>query len=219
MTPLNTNSIDLKTHWVGLDLVSPIVVGASPLTDNLEALQRCVEYGAGAVVMHSLFEEQIVAEQLAVHRFIDSHVDLDAEAQTFLPESNVFGLGPTPYLQKLRRLRDHLPVPVIASLNGTSPGGWCTLAKDIANAGASAIELNLYDIATSFHESGSALEARQLAVVESVVQAAAIPVIVKLSPFYSSLPSFVRAIEDTGPKGSSSSIVSISQTSAWTNSM
>ncbi len=219
MTPLNTNSIDLKTHWVGLDLVSPIVVGASPLTDNLEALQRCVEYGAGAVVMHSLFEEQIVAEQLAVHRFIDSHVDLDAEAQTFLPESNVFGLGPTPYLQKLRRLRDHLPVPVIASLNGTSPGGWCTLAKDIANAGASAIELNLYDIATSFHESGSALEARQLAVVESVVQAAAIPVIVKLSLSIHPYPASFARSKIQGPKGSSSSIVSISQTSAWTNSM
>ncbi len=192
--------IDLKSDWVGLPLASPLVVGASPLTNDIEALRRCIEHGAGAIVMHSLFEEQVVAEQIAVHRFIDSHVDMDAEAQSFLPQSQIFGIGSSPYLASLRNLVQTFEVPIIASLNGTSPGGWCDLASELASAGASAIELNLYDIATSFRELGVDLEARQLAVVSSVVKAARIPVIVKLSPFYSSLPGFVRGIELSGAK-------------------
>lgn len=192
--------IELGTDWVGLRLQTPLVVGASPLTDDLEALQRCVEFGAGAIVMHSLFEEQIVAEQLAIHRFIDSHVDMDAEARSFLPDSQVFGVGSAPYLTSLQKLRQALSVPIIASLNGTSPGGWCELARDLTSAGAAAIELNLYDIATSLTESGADLESRQLEVVGSVVKAAEIPVIVKLSPFYSSLPGFARGIESVGAR-------------------
>lgn len=192
--------IDLSTDWVGLRLPSPLVVGASPLCKDLDALRRCVELGAGAIVMSSLFEEQIVAEQLAVHRFIDSQVDMDAEAQSFLPDSRVFSLGPAPYLSMLEKLRQAFDIPIIGSLNGTSPGGWCGLARDMASAGAAAIELNLYDVATSFTESGADLEARQLKVVSSVVAAAEVPVIVKLSPFYSSLPGFVRSIEEAGAR-------------------
>ncbi len=191
---------ELATDWVGFRLSTPFVVGASPLTDDVGALRRCVECGAGAVVMRSLFEEQIVAEQLAAHRFIDSHVDMDAEARTFLPDSHVFGLGSAPYLAILRKLRNALDVPVIASLNGTSPGGWVDLARDLAAAGAAAIELNLYDIATSFTESAADLESRQLVIVDSVVRTAQVPVIVKLSPFYSSLPGFIRGIEGTGAR-------------------
>ncbi len=191
---------ELATDWVGFRLSTPFVVGASPLTDDVGALRRCVECGAGAIVMRSLFEEQIVAEQLAAHRFIDSHVDMDAEARTFLPDSRVFGLGSAPYLAILRKLRNALDVPVIASLNGTSPGGWVDLARDLAAAGAAAIEVNLYDIATSFTESGADLESRQLVIVDSVVRTAQVPVIVKLSPFYSSLPGFIRGIEGTGAR-------------------
>ena len=192
--------IELNTDWVGLHLQSPLIVGASPLTNDLQALQQCVENGAGAIVMHSLFEEQIVAEQIAVHRFIDSRVDMDAEAQTFFPESHQFSIGSAPYLASVRKLRQSLTVPIIASLNGTSPGGWCNLARELADAGASAIELNLYDIATSFTETGADLESRQLAVVESVMNVAGVPVIAKLSPFYSSLPGFVRGLELAGAK-------------------
>ena len=191
---------ELATDWVGFRLSTPFVVGASPLTDDVGALRRCVECGAGAIVMRSLFEEQIVAEQLAAHRLIDSHVDMDAEARTFLPDSHVFGLGSAPYLAILRKLRNALDVPVIASLNGTSPGGWVDLARDLAAAGAAAIELNLYDIATSFTESAADLESRQLVIVDSVVRTAQVPVIVKLSPFYSSLPGFIRGIEGTGAR-------------------
>lgn len=191
---------ELGTDWVGLRLQTPLVVGASPLSDNPDALRRCVECGAGAIVVRSLFEEQIVAEQLAIHRFIDSHVDMDAEARSFLPDSLAFGVGSAPYLASLRKLAKEFAVPIIASLNGTSPGGWSDLAREIAGAGAAAIELNLYDIATSFAESGTDLESRQLAVVDSVVKAADVPIIVKLSPFYSSLPGFVQGLERVGAK-------------------
>ena len=125
---------------------------------------------------------------------------MDAEARTFLPDSHVFGLGSAPYVAILRKLRNALDVPVIASLNGTSPGGWVDLARDLAAAGAAAIELNLYDIATSFTESAADLESRQLVIVDSVVRTAQVPVIVKLSPFYSSLPGFIRGIEGTGAR-------------------
>ena len=193
--------IDLATEWVGIPLHSPVLVGASPLTDDLDALRICVRAGAGAIVMRSLFEEQIVAEQLGAVRWIDSHVDTDAEARTFLPESEAFGLGSKPYLNRLQKLSEELSVPIIASLNGTTPGGWIDLARDLKGAGAAAVELNLYDVVTSSDETCTAVESRQLAVVRSVAQAIDIPVVVKLSPFYSSLPGFVRGIEQAGAKG------------------
>jgi dihydroorotate dehydrogenase (fumarate) len=195
-----SNMVDLAIDWVGLHLSSPLLVGASPLTDDLEALQACVQGGAGAVVMRSLFEEQIVAEQLGAHRWIDSHVDMNAEASTFLPESNVFGLGSGPYLARLRKLRESLHVPVIASLNGTTVGGWVDLARDLEQAGAAGVELNLYEVITDMSETADVVESRQLSVVRSVVEKLQIPVIVKLSPFYSSLPGFARQLEQTGAR-------------------
>ena len=193
--------VELATEWVGLKLRSPIVVGACPLTDDLEALRTCVRAGAGAIVMRSLFEEQIIAEQVGAFQWIDSHVDTDAEARSFLPESEVFGLGSQPYLNRLRKLRAEFDVPIIASLNGTTPGGWIDLARDLEGAGAAAIELNLYDIATSAAETGAAVEVRQLTVIRSIVQSVGIPVIAKLSSFYSSLPAFVHEVEQAGAKG------------------
>ncbi len=192
---------DLSTRWLGFDLESPIVVGACPLSDDVDALAACVEAGAGAVIMRSLFEEQLVAEQLAAHRYLDSHVDMDAEARTFLADSDVFSLGPEPYLKQLARLRKRLSVPVLASLNGVTPGGWIDLAARLAGAGASALELNLYEVATDANEDATRLESRHLRTVETVVAAARIPVSVKLSPFYSSLPAFVRRLGEAGAAG------------------
>lgn len=192
--------VGLTTDWVGLRLASPLLVGASPLSDDLEALQACVRGGARAVVMRSLFEEQITAEQFGAHRWIDSHVDMNAEASTFLPESDVFALGSGPYEARLRKLREALPVPVIASLNGTTPGGWVDLVRDLEQAGAAAVELNLYEVVTDMSETAGTVETRQLAVVRSVVDAVKIPVIAKLSPFYSSLPGFARQLEQTGAR-------------------
>lgn len=192
---------ELATRWLGLDLRSPLVVGASPLTDDLEALKACVEAGAGAVVMHSLFEEQLVAEQMAAHRFVDSRVNMDAEARSFFPESDVFEMGSGSYLKRLELLQTELEVPVIASLNGISPGGWIQHARELEDAGASAIELNLYDLATDPSDTATTLERRQLDVVRSVVEQVTIPVSVKLSPFYSALPAFVAGVEASGARG------------------
>lgn len=193
--------VDLGTRWLGLDLASPLVVGASPIADDVGALPEYVAAGAGAVVLRSVFEEQLVAEQLAAHRFIDLNVDNDAEARSFLPDSQVYALGPEPALAHLERVRAAVDVPVIASLNGVTPGGWTDVARRMASSGADAIELNLYDIATGFDESGEDIESRQAEVVSSVVGAVDIPVSVKLSPFYTSMPSFVRRLEQAGASG------------------
>jgi dihydroorotate dehydrogenase (fumarate) len=192
---------DLTTRWLGLDLRSPLVVGASPLTDDLDALKACVEAGAGAVVMHSLFEEQLVAEQMAAHRFIDSRINMDAEARSFFPESEVFAMGSGSYLKRLEQLQGALDVPVIASLIGISPGGWTQHARELEDAGASAIELNLYDLATAPSDTATRLEERQLEVVRSVAGQVSIPVSVKLSLFYSALPAFVAEVEAAGARG------------------
>ncbi|GGC64558.1 dihydroorotate dehydrogenase-like protein [Marinobacter halophilus] len=192
---------DLTTRWLGLDLHSPLVVGASPLTDDLDALKACVDAGAGAVVMHSLFEEQLIAEQMAAHRFIDSRINTDAEARSFFPESEVFAMGSSSYLKRLEQLQSSLDVPVIASLNGISPGGWTQHARELEDAGASAIELNLYDLATDPSDTATTLEQRQLEVVGSVVEQVSIPVSIKLSPFYSALPAFVAGVEAAGARG------------------
>jgi dihydroorotate dehydrogenase (fumarate) len=190
---------DLTTEWLGLALRSPFVVSASPLSRDPEAIAAAVEAGAGAVVMHSLFEEQLVNEQLGVHRFIDARVDADAEARSTLPD--VFAVDGTPYLRELERLKARVNVPVVASLNGTTPGGWTDWAARLEGSGASAIELNLYEIPTSAEETGSAVEERQLAVVASVVRVVKVPVTVKLGPFYASVPAFVRRLAEVGARG------------------
>lgn len=192
---------DLKTRWLGLQLRTPFVVGASPLGDDIERLAALVDAGAGAVVMHSLFEEQLVLEQMSAHRHFDAHVDTDAEARSFLPSSDVFSLGVDRYLAHLRQLRQRLDVPVLASLNGVTPGGWVEYARLLADAGADAVELNLYEIATDPAVSGAEVEARQLAVVRSVVAAVERPVSVKLSPFYASTPGFVQQLAQAGAAG------------------
>lgn len=192
---------DLTTTWLGLQLRSPFVVGASPIADDLVKLADHVAAGAGAVVLRSVFEEQILAEQLAVHRFMDSQIDTDAEARSFLPDSGTFPVGAEPAIAHLRRVRAAVDVPVVASLNGVTPGGWIDIARQLQDAGADAIELNLYDLATDIDETSADIEDRQQQVVASVVATVDIPVTVKLSPFYSALPNFVRRLEGAGAAG------------------
>lgn len=191
---------DLSTSWLGLPLQSPLIVSASPLSRDPAAIAVAVKAGAGAVVMHSLFEEQLVHEQMGTHRFVDTRTDLDAEAGG-LHASRIFPVDAEPYLFELAQLRQAVDVPIVASLNGTTPGGWTSYAARLEGAGASALELNLYDIATSAEEPGEAVELRQLEVVKSVVSTVTIPVTVKLSPFYASLPSFVQRLERLGVRG------------------
>lgn len=192
---------DLTTRWLGLTLRSPLVVAASPLSDDPDAVAAAVEAGAGAVVLRSVFEEALTLEQMAVHQFMDAHTDWNAEASSFLPDVDMFAMGARPALARLAHVRARVDVPVIASLNGTTPGGWTTIARQFADAGADAIELNLYEIATSPTESGAQVEDRQLAVVTSVVAAVGVPVTVKLGPSYTALPAFVSRLADAGARG------------------
>ena len=192
---------DLETSWLGLKLKSPLVVAASPISRDPEAAAVAAASGAGAIVMHSLFEEQLIEEQMAAHRFIDAHADLNAEAHSFMPDVDVFSVDADAYLAELKSLCERLDIPVVASLNGTTPGGWVRYAKRLADAGASALELNLYDVATRSVETGADVESRQVELVATVVAGVQIPVAVKLTPFYASVPAFVHRLEQVGARG------------------
>jgi len=189
----------LATRYLGLELAHPIVPGASPLADDIDQVLRLEDAGAGAIVMRSVFEEQIVLEQMAAHRLYDGHVD--AEASSVLPDTNVFALGVDAYLEQLHRIRQRTSLRVIGSLNGVTPGGWTGTARRIEQAGAHALELNLYSLPGDARLSASDMEQQQLHTVREVVGAVSVPVAAKLSPFYSSLPNFVQALEDSGAKG------------------
>jgi dihydroorotate dehydrogenase (fumarate) len=192
---------DLSTSWLGLTLRSPLVVAASPISRDPELAAAAAEAGAGAVVMHSLFEEQLIEEQMQAHRLLDGHTDMNAEASSFLPSPDGFSRDADAYLAELAGLRRRLDIPVVASLNGTTPGGWVRYAAQISDTGASALELNLYDVATLAVESGADVEARQVELVAAVVAAVPIPVGVKLTPFYASVPAFVHRLEQVGVRG------------------
>lgn len=191
---------DLTTRWMGLTLQSPVIVGAGPLSQDAASARIAVEAGAGAIVMHSLFEEQLAEEQMAAHLMIDALADHDAEAGGFLPDT-AFSMDGEGYLSELAALKSAVSVPVIASLNGTTAGGWTRYAVKLAAAGADALELNLYDIATDPLEDAPSAEARQAALVADVVRSVAIPVTVKLAPTYTALPAFAMRLRDAGAKG------------------
>jgi dihydroorotate dehydrogenase (fumarate) len=193
--------MDLSTTYLGLRLAHPLMPGASPMVDDLDTVKRLEDAGASAIVMRSLFEEQIVREQMGAHRNLDGHSDAFAEALSYVPPTSVFAMGPDTYLEQLRRIRAAVSVPVIASLNGTTPGGWTRYARLMEQAGAHALELNLYVIPTDPDETSASLEDRLLATVSGVVTAVQIPVAVKLSPFFTSLPSFARHLSGAGVRG------------------
>jgi dihydroorotate dehydrogenase (fumarate) len=190
--------MDLKTRFLGFELPHPLIPGASPLADDLDSARRLEDAGAPMIVLRSLFEEQLTYEQMAVQQGIDVHEEAFAEALTYLPEPEGFRFGPDAYLKHLARLKSALGVPVVGSLNGTTPGGWVGYARQIEEAGADALELNLFIVATDPDESSSILEDRLLALVKAVRAAVAIPLAVKLSPFFTALPHFARGLEAAG---------------------
>jgi dihydroorotate dehydrogenase (fumarate) len=193
--------MDLSTQYLGFELPHPFMPGASPLVDDLDTVRRLEDAGAAAIVLHSLFEEQITREQVATTRHLDAPSEGFAEAVTFFPDPPGFVLGPEEYLEQIRRIKAAVSVPVIASLNGTTEGGWLTYARLMENAGADALELNFYYLATDFDESGEILERRTLQMLESVKHGVSIPVAVKLSPFYTSLAWFARRLDEFGADG------------------
>jgi dihydroorotate dehydrogenase (fumarate) len=186
---------------MGFELPHPLIPGASPLTDNLDAVRRLEDAGAPMIVMHSLFEEQITREEIALTRAIETPKESYAEALSYFPEPDEFELGPDEYLEQLRRIKAAVSVPVIASLNGVSTGGWIRYAKLIQQAGADGLEVNLYELAADPDEPGEKVERRLLDVAWSVREAVSIPMAVKLSPFFSSLANFIRKIDSVGVDG------------------
>ncbi len=194
-------SVDLTTRYLGLDLPHPFMPGASPIADDLDQVRRAEDAGAAAIVLRSLFEEQLKAEEMAAHEAIDFHAESFPEALTYLPQRHDFVLGPEEYLAQVQAVRESVDIPVIASLNGVTPGGWLDFARLIEQAGASALELNVYQLATDPLESSDDLERQTLEVVNKVVQSVKIPVAVKLSPFYSSLAHFAAEVDRSGAAG------------------
>jgi dihydroorotate dehydrogenase (fumarate) len=193
--------MDLSTTYLGFELPHPLIAGASPMVDNLDTVRRLEDAGVAMIVMHSLFEEQLAAEGMAHVRATEYHEYSFAEGVTLFPRADDFNLGPHEYLEQLRHIKELVDVPVVASLNGTSEGGWLSYAALLEQAGADALELNLYELATEPAESGASVEARQLRVVQAVRQRVSIPVAVKLSPFYASLPHFAKALDAQGVDG------------------
>lgn len=193
--------MDLSTKYLGLDLPHPFMPGASPLVEDMDTVRRLEDGGAAAIVMNSLFEEQLVHEQMATVASLDKPADSYAEALSYFPEPDTLALGPEEYLEQLRRIRDAVDIPVIGSLNGTTKGRWLEYAGLIEEAGAHALELNVYQLATDPEESGADLERRTLEVVEEVRQRIQIPIAVKLSPFYSALAHFAKQLVAAGADG------------------
>ncbi len=191
----------LGVSYLGLELEHPLVLGASPLVENMDAVRCAEDAGAAAIVMRSLFEEQITLEHLAEDDLLFAHADAHAEASTYLPSVREFGLGPDEYLELVRLLKAAVRIPVIASLNGVSEGGWVSYARDIEQAGADALELNLYAIGNDPGESSHELEQRLLNVVAAVRAQTKLPLAVKLSPFFSSLASFATRVVAAGADG------------------
>jgi dihydroorotate dehydrogenase (fumarate) len=190
--------MDLSTGYLGLRLPHPFLVGASPLCDSVEQVQRLAEAGAAAVVLPSLFEEQVDTEALSHHA---ARARRSGEVISYFPEPEACALGPDEYLSLVHRLKAAVEVPVIASLNGYSPGGWLQYAKQIDSAGADALELNLFYVATDAADSATDLEDEQLQMVQEVKRAIKIPIAVKLSPFYTSLPNFALRLQESGADG------------------
>jgi len=193
--------MDLKTEYLGLSLKNPVIAGASPLVDSIDNVRRLEDAGAGAVVMRSLFEEQITSEQLAEFAYTENPSESFPEATSYFPQREDYALGPDRYLNQISRLKEAVDIPVIGSLNGINLGGWVDYARLIEEAGADALELNVYYVATDPEESGKAVEKRTLDILEGVKAGTSLPVSVKLSPFFSSPAHFAKQLDALGAAG------------------
>ncbi|MBK6790943.1 MAG: dihydroorotate dehydrogenase-like protein [Anaerolineales bacterium] len=192
---------DLSTTYLGLNLKNPLVASASPLSKKLEKARKLEEAGVSAIVMYSLFEEQIIHESLELDHYLTRGTDSFAEAMSYLPDGGMYAVGPEKYLNQVAGLKKALSIPIIGSLNGVSKGGWTNYAKQIQDAGADALELNLYYIPTDPDLTAGELENAQIELVAEVKSAIKIPLAVKLSPFITALPNFAKRIVEAGADG------------------
>jgi dihydroorotate dehydrogenase (fumarate) len=196
-----TSSIDLSTTYLGFRLPHPFMAGASPLVDHLDTVRRLEDAGSAAIVMHSLFEEQITAAQTGRIHHLDPFDKQFAPVLSYFPEPERYALGPDAYLEQLRRIKNAVKVPVVASLNGTSAETWLTFAQQIEQAGADALELNMYEVVTDPKQSGAAIEHDLAQVVQEVKRALKIPVAVKLSPFFTAFGHMAHELDRAGADG------------------
>jgi dihydroorotate dehydrogenase (fumarate) len=194
-------TVDMRTDYLGLELANPIVAAASPLTGTIESLRALESAGVGAVVLRSLFEEQIEHEEMAAHDLFLHGAEISAEVDGFFPELEDYNTGPDAYLGLISGAKKALSIPVIASLNGHTAGGWTRYAKLFEEAGADAIELNVYFLATDPRMTSSDVEARYIDLVASVARQVGIPVSVKVGPFFSSMANVALRIVDAGAAG------------------
>jgi dihydroorotate dehydrogenase (fumarate) len=192
---------DLRTTYMGIRLENPIVAAASPLSGTLDGLLALEEAGASAVVMQSLFEEQIKHHELRVDSILDSFTDSFAEARDFFPALDGYNTGPESYLRLVEQAKEALNIPVFASLNGSSVGGWTRYARLLEEAGADGLELNIYFVAADARVPSSVVETRYVELVADVARSVSIPVAVKIGPYFSSLANVVLQLADAGARG------------------
>jgi len=192
---------DLSTTYLGLNLKNPLVASASPLSKKLDRAKRLEDAGVSAIVMYSLFEEQIIHESLELDHYLNRGSESFAEALSYLPDGGLYGINPEKYLNQVAGLKKALSIPVIGSLNGVSKGGWTNYARKIEGAGADALELNLYFIPTEMDMTSNDIEDMQVELVAEVKSAIKIPLAVKISPFVTSIPNFVKRLVEAGADG------------------
>jgi len=193
--------MDLSTTYLGLELKNPLLPSASPLSETLDGVRRLEDAGAGAVVLYSIFEEQIHLEAAELDHFLERGTESFAEALSYFPPLDEYKVGPDRYLDHVRKARESTDIPIIASLNGISTGGWISYARDLAEAGAHALELNIYFLGTDPETPGSEIEQVYVDIVEAVTSTVDIPVAVKVAPFFSSMPNMAKRLVGAGAKG------------------
>lgn len=193
--------MDLTTDYLGMELRTPIVPSASPLAEDIDNIKRMEDAGAAAVVLHSLFEEQLRQETHELHHHLTHGTHSFAEALNYFPDLDELKLGPEIYLDHIRRAKDTVDVPIIASMNGSTAGAWTAYAKQIEQAGADAIELNIYWLPTDVDQSAAEVEERYLEIVHAVRAETTLPLAVKLSPFFSNLMNLTARLQDAGAEG------------------
>jgi len=192
---------DLSTTYLGLQLRTPLVASASPLSQELDCIRRLEDAGASAVVLYSLFEEQLRQESLELDYHLSAGTESFAESLTYFPQPGEFHTGPEGYLNHIRKVKDAVDLPIIASLNGSTLGGWTSYARQMEEAGADAIELNIYFVPADFDLSAAEVEQVYLDIVRAVKITVQIPVAVKLNPFFSNLANMAKRLEAGGADG------------------
>lgn len=190
--------MDLSTTYLGMSLRTPLVVSASPLSVEIDNIRRMEDAGASAVVLYSLFEEQLRRDRYELHHHLTHHTHSFPEALTFFPEPSEFRVGPESYLNHIRKAKDAVGIPIIASLNGTTVGKWLDYSKKIEQAGADALELNIYYIPTDFELTSEQVEQTYLDILKEVKSDVSIPVALKLSPFFSNIANVVKRFDEAG---------------------